>query len=362
MNKKTQETLDELLRAELITDISDLTAGGKAGLFFDYMLSRYSHMLQNDMDAVSKCDFDKGETFHKLLIRFGKYLLKNPQVIEDKLALADEENEQSHGNAKIADEPVIFVTNHRFKDDILATLIAAERRTFIAFGSLPKFFCTADGFVSAKNGVILINRKVANGKRASVPKAKYVLKNGMNLLICPEGVWNKKPNACMLDFWNGFYRIAQKEDGTFYPIVPIVHYIADTHRPGKDNPIHTLVDTPILLDGMNERDAIEYVRSRMLTWYWKLMEKYGTATREQALGTYTNATEAWRDELQKRVASAGRYDDEIETAADRRNKNDELLVWEPIARLAISRENIIEVIRAKERAELLRENDFQHCF
>lgn len=371
MNKESRFILNELLRLGLIKNDNDLTAGESTSVIFDYMVKNYSYLLDNDIDvSLPKSDFEKGKIIHKIIIKLGKYFLKNPQIIENRAKLLEGDNEifsgedrkNFEGKAKVGDEPVIFVTNHGFKDDVLATILASEKRAYIVFGSLPQFYGTIDGLLACKNGVVMVNRKVSESKKSSIERSKYVLKNGTSLMVCPEGVWNKKPNGGMLDFWSGFYRIAKKEDGTFYPIVPIIHYINNTHKPGKDNPIHTIVDDPIILDGMNEEDGIAYVRDRMQTWYWKLIEKFGKSSREEVLKGYKDATEAWEDELEKRVATTGKYDLEIEISADKRSKDDPLLVWEPIANQEITRENALEVTKAKELVKELKRNDFQHRY
>lgn len=375
MNKKTKIIIDELKKAGLITKEEDLTAGDKTNLIFDYMIKHYSYLLDTETDKVlSKENFEKGKIIHEIILKFGKYFLKNPQIIENREKLLNGDNETFSNvdksnfseDAKLPEGPVIFVTNHGFKDDILATILAAKRRAFIVFGSLPQFYGTIDGILSAKNGVIMVNRKVDKSKSSSIEKGKYALANGTSLMICPEGVWNKKPNGGMLDFWSGFYRIAQKEDGTFYPIIPIVHYISNTHKPGKENPIHTIVDDPIILDGMSQKEGVEYVRTRMLSWYWKLIEKYGKTTRKELLDGYDSSTEAWEDELTERVKTADKYDLEIEISADKVKKDDllkeQLEVWETIANLKITKENAKEVVEAKKLVKELKRNDFQHRF
>ena len=371
MNNESRFILNELLRLGLIKNDNDLTAGESTSIIFDYMIKNYSYLLDNDIDvSLPKSDFEKGKIIHKIIIKLGKYFLNNPQIIEDRAKLLEGDNEtfpeedrdSFKGKVKVGDEPVIFVTNHGFKDDVLATILASEKRAYIVFGSLPQFYGTIDGLLACKNGVVMVNRKVSESKRSSIEKSKYVLENGISLMVCPEGVWNKKPNGGMLDFWSGFYRIAKKSDGTFYKIVPIIHYIKNTHKAGKDNPIHTVVDNPIVLDGMNEKEGIEYVRNRMQTWYWKLMENYGKSSREELLAGYNNTTEAWEDELEKRVATTGKYDIEIEICADKRRKDEPLQVWEPIANQEITKENALEVTKARELVRELKRNDFQHRY
>lgn len=375
MNSKTKVIIEELIDAGLITKEEDLTAGDNTNLIFDYMIRKYSHLLSDDINIIlPDSQFEKGKIIHELIMHFGKLFLKNPQIIEDKYDLiADDvevfpeiDREKLKQKIVLPEEPVIFVTNHGFKDDVLATMLAAKRRAFIVFGSLPQFYGTIDGLLSAKNGVVMVNRKIPNSRGTSVDKAKYVLENGMSLMVCPEGVWNKSPNLSMQEFWSGFYRMAKKDDGSFYPIVPIVHYVCNTHKPGRDNPIHTIVDFPIYLDGMDEKEGIEYIRTRMLTWYWKLMEKFGTTTREELLDGYNDSLEAWEDELRKRVQTADKYDYEIEICADKmstiKRKQNPIDVWQTIADISVTKDNAREVMAAKKLVKELKENDFQHRF
>ena len=181
-------------------------------------------------------------------------------------------------------------------------------------------------------------------------------------MIFPEGVWNKTPNLLLLDLWSGFYRIAKKEDGTFYKIVPIIHYISNTHKKGKDNPIHTVIDKPIDLNGMEEKEAIEYIRDRMATWFYKLMETYGKDNREKLVEGFSDSTEAWEQELKERVGTASKYDEEIELSADKRRKDNPISVYEPIANLEITKDNCAEVMAARKLVKTLKRNDFQHRF
>lgn len=360
MQKKTREILDELMEKELITKEEDLTAGQKTNFIFDYMVQNYAYLLNHDVDSsLPDSVFDEGKTFHGLITKYGKLFLKNPQIIEDRCKLLRNDPETfsdrdraSLGKIELPEEPVIFIANHHFKDDVLATILAAKRRAFILFGSLPQLYGTIDGLLAVKNGVAVVNRKVKDSKQASIDKCQHILKKGMDLIIYPEGVWHKKPNGIMLDFYSGFYRTAKKEDGSFYPIVPIVHYINNTHKKGKDNPIHTIIEDPIYLEGKNPKEEIKQVRETMLTWYYKCMENYGTTTRSELLQGYDNSTDAWEEELKQRIATADKYDEEIEFSADKRNPEDPLLVWEPIEKATPG----IPFVKERKRC------DFQHRF
>ena len=340
------DSLEEVIQktADYETGIvTDPTVASIGGEWTVIPLARGDASLPDDY-------FEKGKLTHELIMKFGKYFLSNPQKIE--FESLDKVN-----------EPAIYITNHGFKDDILASLLAAKERAFIVFGSLPQFYGTLDGVLSASNGVVMVNRKMDNSRKTSIDKAKYVLKNNMNLLICPEGVWNKTPNELMLNFWSGFYRIAKKEDGTFYPIIPIIHYINNTHKKGEDNPIHTVVDDPIiLLKGTAEKEGIEYIRTRMLSWYWRLMERFGTDTRDNLIKENESFNDVWEDELTKRVNTVSKYDLQIETTADYQRKDTPLKVFEPIANLELTKNNSNEVLAARKLVRQLKRDDFQHRF
>lgn len=372
MNKKTKKCLEDLINKNLLYNENDLTANQQTNYIFNYLVNKYSYLLSHDKDeAVLDSDFNKGKLLNKLILKYGKYFLRNPQVIENRYELIKDDYEIFQNSdrqsfkkeALIPEEPVIFIANHSFKDDVLSTIIASKRRSYIVFGSLPILFGTFDGLLSIKNGVVAVNRKVSASKKSSIDKSKKVLQNNLSLIIFPEGVWNKNPNKLLLDLWEGFYDIALKDDGTFYPIVPIVHYIENTYKKGKDNIIHTIIDEPIYLNEMKKEEAILYIKERMETWLFKLMEKYGKTTREELLNGFNSSKDYFEDELINRIKTAYRYDKEIELKADKRDiNNNPINIWENLANIEITKENAKEVTHAKKLVKKIRENDFQRRF
>lgn len=82
----------------------------------------------------------------------------------------------------------------------MGAVCAVPRHAYILFGRLPAFFNTLDGVSAWLNGVVLCNRKVAASRKTSTENAIRVLQMGGNLLIFPEGVWNKTPERLLLDF------------------------------------------------------------------------------------------------------------------------------------------------------------------
>ena len=163
------------------------------------------------------------------------------------------------------------------------------------------------------NGVVLCNRKVAASRKTSSENAIRVLQMGGNLLIFPEGVWNKTPERLLLDFWPGIYRIAK---ATGAKVVPVVHYIRNTEDPSPENVIHTVVDEPLRLDDLPEKEALSLLRDRMATWYYLMMERYGQSTRQDLLSDFGSSEETWEDYIAEHTRPIYYYDKEIEFSAD----------------------------------------------
>lgn len=350
---------------EMISGPNDLTGGKPPSALFYILASRLSYLLSSDPnDALSQNGVMCRKKLNPLLKRVGNHFLSTPQVFENRNYLADPSvfKVDPDPGIELPDTPVIWCANHAFKDDTLATMLAAKRHTYILFGSLPQFYNTFDGITAWINGVIMTNRKVAVSRQASVPKSIAAMRHGADLMVFPEGVWNKSPNALILDLWPGIYRIAC-ETGAM--VVPVIHYIRDCADKSKHNLIHTVVDDPVRIDDLSEQAALGYIRDILATWFYLMMEAYGKSTQEQELRGYASATQAWEQQLMDRVKTATRYDLEIELCADYRPKHKicPIDVWNSIATInKITAENLLHVAYAKSLIEQLKQEDFQHRF
>lgn len=257
---------------------------------------------------------------------------------------------------------MIFCVNHRFKDDILGAVRAAPRHAYILFGSLPAFCNTFDGVSAWLNGVVLCDRKVAASRRTSTENAVRILQMGGNLLIFPEGVWNKTSERLLLDFWPGIYRIAK---ATGAKVVPIVHYIRDTEDSSPENVIHTVVDEPLRLDNLPEKEALSLLRDKMATWYYLMMERYGQSTRQALLGRFGSTEEAWESYIAQHTQTIYYHDKEIELCADYRPRDIPLPqdVYRQIADIKkITPDNASAVATAIRAVEQARKRDVQRRY
>ena len=394
MANKLFETLKERELAKIveankdyITSINDLTGGDDPSLLF-YLLIKLSDRLLNpeNQKEQSKTAIEIRRMLNPIIKKLGPSFLTNPQIIENRNFLMNPTAKviEEDPGIILPDEPVIWTANHSFKDDTLATVLVA-RHAYILFGSLPQFYNTFDGVTAYLNGVVQANRKVKLSRGASIPKSVGVIKNGADMLIFPEGVWNKTPDRLLLDFWPGVYRTAQE---TGAKVVPVAHYQRDkTSKKVPGNEIHTVIDDPVDITNMSEKEGLEFLRDKIATWYWLMMEQYGQSSNYEEFGLreimerYNQSltreeqiqlahirpktyNEVWEQHLIERVQTAARYDEEIELSADYRPRQKVLPedVFAPIASLEITEQNKATVEHAKQLVKTRRENDFQRRF
>lgn len=361
-----QRKIDGILKKydDMITGIQDLTAGDPPSALFYILADKLSYLLDTDAEiAIGPKGVKCRREVNFVIKTFGPLFLNNPQIFENRNFLQNPNCSEAPPDSKIVlpSEPVIWASNHGFKDDTLASVLAAQRHAYILFGSLPQFYNTFDGVTAWLNGVAMANRKVSTSKKCSIAKAVRAMNYGADLIVFPEGVWNKSPNALLIDLWPGIYRIACE---TGAKVVPVVHYLRDNIA-SRNNPIHTVIDDPIRIDDLSERAALDQIRDVLATWYYLMMEVYGRSTREEVLNGAATATRAWEHQLQERVNTVARYDKEIELWADYRPKwkVQPTEVWQAVADVTdITPQNIRHVLYARQLMAQCKREDFQHRF
>lgn len=343
--------IDRIFRSyeDTIIRTQDLLGEARPSLLF-YMLAPVCRHLLNyrSEKLITKESMCLRKMLHPFLMMLSPLFLDYNQVIEKK--------------TDIPDDPVIWCSNHGFKDDIMASIKAAGRHTYILFGSLPVCMNTLDGLGAYLNGIVLCNRKIKESRAASYVSCKKVIELGCDLLIFPEGVWNKTPNRLLLDFWPGAVRLARE---TGRPIVPVVHYLADPHKNYSRNVIHTAIGDPFFVNNMTEEEGIQSLRDMMATMYYQLMEKYGKSSREELLGVWKTADEAWENYLSIHTGKIKYYDREMEISADYklRSITHPVDVWRQVTELDSSISFVKDhICYARKIVAQETRRDFQHRY
>ena len=264
---------------------------------------------------------------------------------------------------ELPEEPVLWTMNHRFKDDVIASVLSVSRPFSLFTGSVPQFYNTIDGVLAYNFGTIVINRKSRESKKAGQEKAKKVIRSGLDIMMCPEGVWNKNPHKLLENFWPGVYRLAKETNSK---VVPIVHYIYDSSQriPKKENPIHTVSDDPMDITCMPEKEALSYYRDVMAKWYYIMMEKYGQTTRAGLLNGHENMQSSYEDIMNALISSVDRYDSKFEKTAAYHPKNEIYPedAFRPVASITPTADNILLQQYANDLVLTREKENYQHRF
>ena len=348
-----------------ITGIKDLTlTGHHPTILFYFIAGRISSYLDTDTSlTINRKSLCWRKKINSILKKGGRLFLAESQVFEDRHSLLCEEGLQHESDDAgfVPKEAVIYVSNHGFLDDVMTSVLTSKRHTYFITNALPEICNTVDGVLSFLNGVILSNGRVKDTKRSVIPKAVKALELGTDVLVFPEGTWNKSPNLLVLDLWPGVYKIASESKAM---IVPIIHYIEDPSIRRKDNVIHTVVDKPFRVDSLPEEEALRLIRDKMATWYYLMMEKYGKVKRKDLMMN-CNPDDIWSNHLIRLISTNKLYDGELENRADYRSEQKILPydVWKPISNIEnITVDNVHHYVYANKVVDGCIMNDYQRRY
>lgn len=332
-----------------VNEISDLVGETKEGAIHEcsllfLILCRF---FKNSLGEKSYCTsqlIHSKKPIYRLFKALSPLFLNGKKIVNVRLDNIPE------------NRPIIFASTHSFTEDIINGILLCGIHAFVVFGSLPVFYNTFDGLALHIFGSVLINRKNNNSRKALSGKCAEILKRGGNILIYPEGVWNKSANRITLDFWSGVFWIAKETDSLIIPEVqlPVDSIIYCSRLPAFDVSVY---------DDSQVNEALEDLRTIMNTELYSLMEKYAHTTREEIIGECESMTEAGEKFFQERVNSVGKYYDyPMEVSADYRPKDiiREVDVWKPIANIQPTKENLLHYLYAKDRVAVLEREDYQH--
>lgn len=115
------------------------------------------------------------------------------------------------------------------------------------------------------NGVVYVDRKSKKSKRQACGNMLKLLREGKNLLICPEGTWNLTPSKPLLPLNWGCIELAKQ---TGVPLIPLIlEYCTDC--------CYVKYGDPIYIDGeMNKQTGVEQLEEAMATLKWEIWEMF----------------------------------------------------------------------------------------
>lgn len=206
----------------------------------------------------------------------------------------------------------IFVVNHRQADDIVLGANAIGESGYIVFGNKYLALDTTNGLGLWAYGMILLDRDNSLNRKSTYNKMKYVIENGGNIIIFPEGYWNLNDNGkaderhgaddhnsenwLIQDLNIGALRLA-KETGS--PIVPVILHYDEFKRKmcysKKGDAFYVTNDDDVF-------EKKRHLLERMYLMYYELMEKYSTYDRKQLELNGKTLKEQWEFLKQELIA------------------------------------------------------------
>ena len=170
----------------------------------------FEYLLSNDpQKVISKNGVKIRKIIHPLFLKLVPLTTKSTLTIEKKMAA-------------VVDKPVIYAATHGFRDDVAFTLMTIGEHAYILYGSIPDFYESFDGIALWVNGSIIVDRKNKESRKASIEKMKYAMDLSANILMFPEGVWNKNPNAIVQKLYTGIYEVAKSKNALVIPVATIL--------------------------------------------------------------------------------------------------------------------------------------------
>jgi len=184
---------------------------------------------------------NREETLHRMARLWGKM----------NLAAAGIEVRIS-GLHRLSSPPYVFMCNHQSALDIHA-LLAELPLSFKWIAKRQLFSIPIFGWAIKKAGYISIDRENAREALKAIEKAAMRIREGMNIIIFPEGTRSADGN--LLPFKKGGFTLAFR---AAVPVVPIGIYGSSALQPKgsfvplKKGVIYIEVGEPIVLEGMEK--------------------------------------------------------------------------------------------------------------
>ena len=338
---------------DCLEENQDLYANQDPSFLFYIMANSFSYLMDNNPEvAVKEWEVKIRKPLHIFTKILGPFFLSGKQVFEDRNLLVDKDSTEKDQGITLPKEPVIWVSNHSFRGDSLASLMATKRDAFALVGNVAQFYNSIEGIPAYVNGTVLVNRRNKKSRKAAIKKCKRVIDYGGDVLIYPEGVSNKTPNALSLHLFSGFYKIAKDKNSK---IIPIIHYKENSFSNSKQDVIHTVIDDPIDVSKMTQEEALITLKDTFAYWKYLMMERYGQSTREKELNGQDPITH-WEEVLENRPI--GRYDKKAEITYYPKSEREYFQALEDIASLEETKDNVLLV----EDAKKLVKNQFQRRY
>ncbi len=182
-------------------------------------------------------------------------------------------------------QPKIYALNHIGKYDIEMAMQAINDHTFVLLGDAKYMYQKIDDVFLSINGVIYLDVYKKEDRHLAKETAIKTLKQGGNVLWCPEGIWNITENQVILPCSYGIIEAALQSKAQ---IVPVAIEQYDNEFYVKIGPELDVEKYKQLYKDEKELkiNAIRDLREHLGTLRWKIWERFSFVTRNEIPDNY----------------------------------------------------------------------------
>lgn len=203
-------------------------------------------------------------------------------------------------------DAVIYAATHIGKFDYEMIVEACDIFAYAFAGDWELMYGTIDDYFFRINGVIYVDTEDKEDRRNSLRYMKKLLKEGISIIIFPEGIWNLTENLPVMKCYPG---VIQASKECRVPIVPIA-----IEQEGKHFFIN--VGKEIDVSEMEEKEGVKLLRDILASLRWEIWEKLPQGIRVDISPEYYNLflrerLAEWKP-MTYEIYSKRRYRDKVE--------------------------------------------------
>lgn len=181
-------------------------------------------------------------------------------------------------SSKKLNRPIIFAVTHVGRYDLEIACEVIGQQAHILCGDPETMYGNLDGALAELNGVVYVDTDSKTDRHVAKETSVKVLREGGNILIYPEGIWNLEPNRPVLPLFPGVIEMAYRSGATIIPVA--------LEQYGKDfiaNIGKNFEVSDYMTDGIytkeKETEARDDLRDSMATLKWQIWESTGLGDR-----------------------------------------------------------------------------------
>lgn len=165
--------------------------------------------------------------------------------------------------SEYSNETVVYAVTHIGKYDFEMVTEVLPMVSYVFAGDWEMAYGTVDDYFLRANGVIYVDTEDKEDRINSAKLMVKTLKEGMSVMIFPEGIWNLSESLPMQKIYGGAIQTAQEAE---VPIVPIA-----IEQRGK----HFYINVGEKMDvtKLDKEVGVQMLRDTLATLKWELWEQ-----------------------------------------------------------------------------------------